>query len=307
MSNMALEWVRVLPEVVVVATNERAWLHRVKTFDPSDPFAQPMRCGGSLATTRNLLDGVICAAQKSIAQTAHPPSLTLARWVWRLAGYYHTTHATPPLMTEAAERFAAAGRTRLAQYATHKAQNEKRHDELALRDLKALGYDAELLVEQLVPPTAARLVDYFIRCVHAPNSVGCLGYGYALERLAAAVSKDYIERVKTMLPPGVRATRCLRAHSALGSDARHLEEAIEIAASLPADDRERIALTCYRTTEICCSPPPDGYLSEESIEQILSTLTLIQGEELDYGRLSSDLDDIRNSSRLARDCRPCLE
>src|SRR3982751_6035735 len=125
-SGTSLEWVRVMPEVVVVATNERVWLHQIKTFDPSDPFAGPMHCEGSFATTRNLLDGAICAGQRSVAKTAHTPSLTLARWVWRLAGYHHTTHATPRLMTVAAERFAAAGGTPFGQYAGRKAQKEKR-------------------------------------------------------------------------------------------------------------------------------------------------------------------------------------
>ncbi|OLE53200.1 MAG: hypothetical protein AUG51_14355 [Acidobacteria bacterium 13_1_20CM_3_53_8] len=272
---MSLEWVRVTPEVVVAATAERVWLHQVKTFDPSDPFTQPMRGEGSFATTGHLLDGVICAAQRSITKVERTPPLTLYRWAWRLAGYYHTTHVTPRLMIEAAERFAAAGRTRLAQYAARKAQDEKRHDELALRDLQALGYQAELLVEHLIPSTAARLVEYFSSCVHAPDPAGCIGYSYALERLAVAVSKDYIEQVKAVLPPGVRATRCLRVHSAMGSDARHLGDAIEIIASLTASERERVALACYETTRICCSPPTDGYLSEEEIEHKLLTRMLV--------------------------------
>lgn len=278
-SGTTLEWLRVTPAMIVVATSERAWLHQVKTFDPSDPFARPMNCEGSFATTRNLLDGVICAAQKSIARAERAPSLTLARWVWRLAGYHHTTHATPRLMARAAEHFAASGRIHLAQYAARKARNEKRHDELALRDLKALGYHAELLVEKLIPPVAARLVDYFARCVYASNPVECIGYGYALERLAVAVNRDYIERVKRLLPPGVRATRCLRIHSALGSDARHLGDALEIIAPLPSDERERVARACYETTKICCSPPPEGYLSDEEIAQKLLTLRLVASKK----------------------------
>lgn len=273
MSSKNLEWVRLTPGLVVVATAERVWLHQVKTFDPSDPFSQPMSCAGSFTTTGNLLDGVICAAQRKIARAECAPPLTLNRWVWRLAGYHHTTQATPGLMMKAAERFAAAGRTELARYAARKAQNEKRHDELALRDLKSLGYHAELLVEKLIPSTAARLVDYFTDCVYAQNAVACLGYSYALERLAVAINRDYIERVKRLLPPGVRATRCLRVHSALGSDARHLGEAVEVIASLTAVERELVALACYETTRICCSPP-DDYLSEEEMEQKLLTMML---------------------------------
>ena len=278
-SGTHLEWVRVTPLAVVVATSEHVWLHEVRTFDPSDPFTQPMRDEGCFATTGNLLDGVICAAQRSIAKAKRTPPLTLCRWAWRLAGYYHTTHATPRLMIEAADRFAAAGRTGLAQYAARKARDERRHDELALRDLRALGYHAELLVENLIPSTATRLVDYFTRLVHAPEPVGCIGYSYALERLAVAVNKDYIEQVKALLPPGVRATRCLRVHSALGSDARHLGEAIEIIASLTARERRRVALACYETTRICCQPPPEGYLSEKEMKQRLLTLMLVTSQK----------------------------
>lgn len=276
---MNLEWVQVEEGLVVVATDERAWLHRPNSLDASDPFRPPMRSRGSFATTRNLLDGSISAAQKSVAKAGSAPALTLARWMWRLAGYYHTTRATPVLMNEAAERFAASGRTLLADYAARKALDEKRHDELAARDLKALGCHAELLNERLIPPTARRLVDYFTRSVRAADPVGCIGYAYALERLAVAVNLDYIGRVKGLLPPGVRATRCLRVHSALGSDARHLNEAVEVIASLTAAERTLVARACYETTRLCCSPPVEGYLPDEEIMWRFSTLTAVTSKK----------------------------
>ncbi len=62
-------------------------------------------------------------------------------------------------MAEAAERFAAIGRLVLAEYAKLKSFDEGGHDELALDDLRALGYDAERVVESLVPSTAASLVN----------------------------------------------------------------------------------------------------------------------------------------------------
>src|SRR5262245_35554672 len=112
-----IEWVEIESNKVVAATGERAWLHRLDRINGDDPFAQPMRGAGSLATTRQLLDGVIAAAQNSLPQTGSRPTLTAARWAWRLAGYYHTTHATPALMAEAAERFAAQGKQELVEYA----------------------------------------------------------------------------------------------------------------------------------------------------------------------------------------------
>ena len=271
-----IEWAQLTAETVVIATSERAWLRRLDAFDSDDPFAQPMRCVGSLATTRNLLDGAISAAQQIAREAVSPkgarPQLTEARWVWRLAGYYHTTHATPRLMAEAAERFAAAERHALARYALEKVRDESGHDELALADLRALGYCAEAVVVELVPPTAEALVDYFTRCVRAENPVGCVGYAYALERLAVTNGRDYIRQVEAALPAGVRATRCLRVHSAASADAKHVEDALEVTAGLPAEDRRLVARACYETALIACVSPSGGHIQETALRHRVAAL-----------------------------------
>jgi pyrroloquinoline quinone (PQQ) biosynthesis protein C len=271
-----IEWVRVEPNTVVVATSERTWLHCPNSFEAmsgDDPFALTMLGAGSLETTRRLLDGVIAAAQSSLPRVTQRPPLTAARWAWRLAGYYHTTHATPPLMAEAAKRFAEAGRVELAEYAFSKVEDEGGHDRLALKDLSALGYDAEAVVAELIPPTAAALVDYFTRSVRAESPVGCVGYAYALERLATTNGQEYLRQVEAILPPGVRATRCLRVHSAVSADAQHVEDALQITASLAAEDRRLVAQACYETTRICCSPPSGGHITEAELQERLSGLT----------------------------------
>jgi len=63
--------------------------------------------------------------------------------VWRLAGYYHTTHATPRLMAEAAARFATSGRYALARYALEKVRDEGGHDELALMAITQIAFTPE--------------------------------------------------------------------------------------------------------------------------------------------------------------------
>lgn len=271
-----IEWVRVESNTVIVATSERAWIH---CPDSDDPFAVEMEEAGSLETTRRLLDGVIAAAQGSLPRMAQRPTLTAARWAWRLAGYYHTTHATPALMAEAAVRFAQAGRRELTDYALSKVADEDGHDLLALKDLAALGYDAERLVANLIPPTAAELVDYFTWSVRGENPahpVGSVGYAYALERLALTNDQRYLRQVESVVPPGVRATRCLRVHSSLSADARHVEDALHIVASLPAEDRRRVARACYETTRICCSPPRGGHITETELQNRLSEFASTQ-------------------------------
>jgi pyrroloquinoline quinone (PQQ) biosynthesis protein C len=175
-------------------------------------------------------------------------------------------------MAEAAARFGAAGRGALAAWAAHKARDERGHDRLALRDLEALGYDAERVVEALVPPTAAALVAYFGEAVHAADPVRCVGYAYALERLALGQTEAYVKRVEAMLPAGVYATRCLRVHSAVGSDAGHVAETIAMVAGLSAPERAEIALACYETTALCYAPKGGGIIAEDTLARMLSTL-----------------------------------
>jgi pyrroloquinoline quinone (PQQ) biosynthesis protein C len=194
--------------------------------------------------------------------------------VWLLAGYYHTTHATPRLMAEAAARFAIAGRHALARYALEKVRHEGGRDELALADLRALGYCAEAVVAELVPPTAAALVDYFARSVRSVNPVGCVGYAYALERLASTNGRDYVRHVEAALPAGARATRCLSVRSADSPEAMHVEDALKVATALTAEDRLLVARACYETALIACSPPPEDHIDETALRRRVASLKL---------------------------------
>jgi pyrroloquinoline quinone (PQQ) biosynthesis protein C len=154
-------------------------------------------------------------------------------------------------MREAAARFAAAGRDGLARWAAEKAREEQGHDALALRDLRDLGYDAEALVRAVVPEAQARLVRFFERLVRADDPVGCVGYSYALERLALEIGPDEIARVEAALSPGVNATRCLRVHSAAGSDREHVRETVDLVATLSPDERSRVAAAAHETAILC--------------------------------------------------------
>ncbi|MER3589212.1 MAG: hypothetical protein C4322_15600, partial [Mastigocladus sp. ERB_26_1] len=111
-----IEWARVAPDKVVVATADRVWLYQPSSGNSSDLFAQPMTSEGSVATTQKLLDTSIILAKRAVS-SSRPPAFSLMLWIWRLAGQYHITHSTPRLMEEAAQRFAAAGRKTLAQWA----------------------------------------------------------------------------------------------------------------------------------------------------------------------------------------------
>ena len=108
----------------------------------------------TIARTQKLLDRAIAYAWHTVKTDRRPPKLTPIRWVWRLAGAYHSSRHTTRLMEEAARRFAASGRQSLAEWAAQKAKEEAGHDRLALLDIQSMGYEAEAVVKALVPSAA---------------------------------------------------------------------------------------------------------------------------------------------------------
>jgi hypothetical protein len=269
-----IEWACIAPNKVVVATANRTWLHQLDPNKSDDPFAQQMVGKGSTDTTRKLLDGAMAAAKMAISSSTKPPALTPSRWVWRLASSYHTAVTTSPLMEEASQRFAIAGRWSLAQWAANKAREERGHDQLALLDIQSMGYKAEEVVKALVPPPAMVCVDHYIGCVRGSDPIDCVGNSYARERPSLRLGEEYIQKVEALLPLGINATRYLRVHSSVGSDAEHVEEIVEVVAGLSAEERSRVAQACYETALLSFCPPREGYIPEETLQELLRPLKL---------------------------------
>lgn len=247
------EWAEVAPGLVLVATAERAWLHRLS---PVDPFAQPKVGRGRVETVAALLDGAIGLFQYQ-RLTAVAPPLTVEAYVERVAACYYGGRATPPLLRRAAERFGSAGREDLARWARTTARAED-HDHLALADLEELGYPPELVETIPCPPTMQAALDYFKGCVEGPAPVSCLGYVYALERPAALVEASYVEAIEKLLGPRINATRCLRWHSSMGEEPHHIDILLNLIAGLPPEDRVAVARAVYETSWIMFSDRPDG-------------------------------------------------
>jgi hypothetical protein len=268
---VTLEWARVAPNCIVVATRTGAWVHHPDPDGLPDTFDEPMVGPGGLDTTTWLLDGAIGAAAFGRSSHRAAPALTPLRWLWRLAGYYRTTEATSRLLPLAARRFGAAKRKELEAWALRGTREERGHDELALRDIRALGYDAEQVVARLVPSAVRAMVDYFTDAVvEADDPIGCVGYSYALERLAAERNSDEVAAVQAILPPGINATRCMRVHSASGADVKHVADTIEVVARLSAPERVAIARACYETARFFYAPRPAGPRTDEEIANLLA-------------------------------------
>ncbi|MBE9006165.1 hypothetical protein IQ259_14155 [Fortiea sp. LEGE XX443] len=265
------------PDKVMMQTAKNTGVHKPEPTGSGDSLTQKMIDANTLAKTRKLLDHAIVSAWYAVKSERRPPALTPTRWVWRLAGFYHLCHSTPQLMEEARERFASANRQSLAQWAAQKAVEEAGHDQLALRDIQSMGYRAEAVVQAFYPPAAKALMDYFAQSAQDSDPIDCVGYSYTAERLGICIGEGYIQKVESLLPSGINATRCLRVHSAISAtEVEHVKETVAMIAGLTSQERDRLARACYQAALLRFSPPQEAYISDEEIENVLKPLELTE-------------------------------
>ena len=137
-----------------------------------------------------------------------------------------------------------------------------------------MGYNAEAVVQALVPFAMQALVDYFFQSVQTTDPIGCVGFFYACERLGTFIGEEYIQSVQALLPPGTHATRWLRIHSGVGAEVKHVEETVEVVTELTPQERIRVARACYETALLRFTPPKEGYISDSELQNVLKPLEL---------------------------------
>jgi pyrroloquinoline quinone (PQQ) biosynthesis protein C len=282
MARSVTEWVNVTADVSIIARESgEVWFHTPSgTKGDVDPFATPMTGVGSAGSTVGLLDGALNLGFAGIEKRLADPNPTLAGYIVALAGAYHTSVHTPRNLRCAARRFNELGRPEVATYLEERAREETGHDRLALKDLRALGVPGERLVANFIPEGIKPLCKRFDDLCVEDYPIGCIGYSYCLERIAALKQQTDVEKVQAMCPNGVDATRFLRSHSSLGSEAKHVEETIEFVASLPANDRIRVVQETYESALIMAN----GYNHEllKSEAEMLEELKQAIGEAIPY-------------------------
>jgi hypothetical protein len=278
MRQPTIEWVNVTPDLSIIACESgEVWLGNPRAARTEfSPFAAPMTGAGAVGSTVRLLDGAINLGFAAIENRLARPEPTIAGYVVALVGAYHTSVDTPRNLRRAAGRFAALGRPEVAAYLEERAREETGHDRLALKDLRALGVDGERLVAHYMPEGIKPLCRRFDALCLEDYPIGCIGYSYCLERIAALKQETDIERVRALCADGTDATRFLRSHSSLGSEVAHVEETIAFVASLPANDRIRIVQETYASALLLA----DGYNHEllKSEATILEEIARALGE-----------------------------
>ena len=271
------QWTRLSPETVAVATASSAWLYKSNALEILDRYGQSMKdVDGSIDSTQNLLDAAIAAAYYQYSE-AILPDLTLASWIWQLAGHYHLTCLTPKLMTDASSAFAIANKPTLAKWARQKANRERDYNRTILQDIEYLGYKPEALVAKFQPTQAQSLIDYLVEG-QSPNPINCVGYSYTIERIATRIEQEYTQLVGSLLPPSLT---CITAptsrpwlYGSVGVDIEDVQETLETIARLKAEDRIRVAKACYQTALLCFDNSPESFAHDSEIEPILESLKL---------------------------------
>ena len=282
MTRPVTEWVNVTDDISIIARESgEVWFHnRSSTKGGLDPFAAPMEGPGSLGSTIGLLDGAINLAFSTIEARLVRPEPTLIAYIVALVGAYHTSVDTPRNLRRAKSRFEELGRPEVAAYLEDRAREETGHDRLALKDLRALGVPGDRLVASFIPEGIKPLCKRFDDLCAEDYPIGSIGYSYCLERIAALKEDSDIDNVRALCPEGVDATRFLRSHSSLGSEAAHVDETIEFVASLPANDRIKVVQETYRSALIMA----EGYNNEllKSEAQMREEMERALGEPLPY-------------------------
>jgi hypothetical protein len=287
MTRPITEWVDVDGSASIIARESgEVWFYRRDgVSDEGRSFMSPMTGPSSLGSAVGLLDGAINLGFSRIERTLATPAPSIAGYVVALIGAYHTSVDTPRNLLRAARRFEEIGRPEVTAYLEERAREETGHDRLALKDLNALGFPGERLVANYVPEGIKPLCQRFDELCAEDYPIGSVGYSYCLERIAALKDEADIAMVKAICPDGIDATRFLRSHSSLGSEASHVQETIEFVASLPAADRIKVVQETYRSAAIMA----EGYNREllRSEADMIAILEKAAGEPLNFNLRST--------------------
>jgi len=250
---------------LIAMPNGRCWLI---TVGSTEVTALPLLAVAAERSTlaASAVEGAIAAGLAQAKDTPAAEPYTLLRYIRWLAGNYVFAGQTPGLFRRGAERFDAAGRRDLAEFARQKADEESGHAELAYHDLKALGLPAAEVVQLVAPPSAHAFAERFEAYVESSEPVALFGFSYCLERMAVERDDAFIRKIQALCPSGVRAYRFLKVHSTVGSDSAHVHEQLSLFESLTESELTEVSRAVYKTAEMLAHQPQmDRELSDEEI------------------------------------------
>lgn len=264
--------IRLTPRTLLIAIADgRCWLAA-----NGSPEMRPLpasRIAAERSTlAASLIEGAIAAGLARATSSPASAPYTLARYVRWLVGNYVFAGQTPGLFRRGAERLEALGRADLAAFARQKADEEAGHAALAYRDLETLGLPADEMVRVAQPPSAQAFAERFRAYVESDDPIALFGFSYCLERMAVERDRTFVQRVEAVCPPGCRALRFLKVHSAIGSDAAHVHEQLAVFEAFTDGEVAAVVRAAYETAEMLARQPVmDEACSDEDIDRRLQS------------------------------------
>ena len=158
----------------------------------------------------------------------------VAHYASFLQQVFHHTRENPQIQALATVYFRGHQRGAIRRFFRH-ASSEIGHDQLALEDLRALGYATDTLPFQNPLPETSALIAFPFYQIQNLNPVGYLGYLYLLEFLPTASGSGIMVALERV---GVTraAMRFLHDHSTI--DLAHNQLMESYAETLITDERE---------------------------------------------------------------------
>src|SRR4051812_38589995 len=135
---------------------------------------------------------------------------------------YHLVMHAPQYLTIAADRLGHEDE-RLADYFRHFGAAETGHELLCIRDLRALGQDADRIVSGRPGPGAWGIITQCFYWAAYGSPLALLGDAFGTEELGAAKALDVARLLETDYGVPPSATNFLRVHGS--EDEQHLEAA----------------------------------------------------------------------------------
>ena len=169
--------------------------------------------------------------------------ITRSHYLAYLRETYHLVKHTPKYLTIAADRV-SHNDERLSAYFRKFSLEETGHELLCIRDIAALGEDADtILTGDPNPGTWGMVTQSYFWATYG-NPVALLGDAFATEELGVAKGVDIATLLETNYSIPRRATNFLRVHGS--EDKEHLESAAR-AIEWYAGDRNHYADIVYAT------------------------------------------------------------
>ena len=160
---------------------------------------------------------------------------------WLAQTYYYVRHSTR-LLAAAAARFACdEGGDTLHHRFTQHMKEERKHELLALRDLRVLESGIDAYEER--PATRMLYEPQYFKIEHE-SPVAVLGYILALEGMSAARGKWVLEEARRAHP--ARSTTFLEVHA--HDDEDHLRKGVAVVEGLPVAEAKLVAQNLRQTT-----------------------------------------------------------